>query len=143
MRYFNCKKKNIFEFFDQGMIPSKIYDKAKVKKHTLFNYYQQWKREQEKLVEEANRKRLAKEEEEKLRNEKLQKELQLQGRYRLAKKELWGIALSSRWAKDEAESDKIQRDFQEALSKLCHISLQLYPDCTDISSVLRKMHDTE
>ena len=71
MRYPNCEKAKAFKFFDQGKRPSEIFELVKVKKHTVFNYYQMWKRERE---EESKRKRLATERQQRLESERREKE---------------------------------------------------------------------
>ena len=54
MRYPGCQKAKAFKLFDQGKRPSEIYHLVKVKRHTLYCYYQLWKRER---AEESERKR--------------------------------------------------------------------------------------
>ena len=55
MRYPNCQKTEAFKLFDQGKRPSEIYGLVEVKKHTLFYYYQLWKKEQEEKERERQR----------------------------------------------------------------------------------------
>ena len=79
MRYPGCQKAKSFKLFDQGKRPSEIYNLVKVRKHTLYCYFQQWKRERE---EEREKKRLTEErqrrldEERKERKRKQEEEMQ-------------------------------------------------------------------
>jgi len=41
----NCQKAIAFRLFDEGKRPAEIYHLVGVKKHTLFYYYQLWKKE--------------------------------------------------------------------------------------------------
>lgn len=49
------EKEKAFALFDVGFRPSEIYDEVAVKKHTLYWYYQLWKkaREAKRLQQEA------------------------------------------------------------------------------------------
>jgi len=58
MKYPGCQKAKAFKLFDQGKRPSKSNNQVKVIRHTLYNYYQLWKREQE---EESERKKIGRE----------------------------------------------------------------------------------
>jgi hypothetical protein len=71
MKYPGCQKAKAFKLFDQGKRPSEIYNQVKVIRHTLYNYYQLWKREQE---EERERKRLAEKRQQRLEAERKRKE---------------------------------------------------------------------
>ena len=71
MKYLGCQKAKAFKLFDQGKRPSEIYNQVKVIRHTLYNYYQLWKREQE---EESERKRLAEKRQQRLEAERKRKE---------------------------------------------------------------------
>jgi len=71
MRYPGCQKAKAFKLFDQGKRPSEIYNLVKVRKHTLYNYHQLWKRERE---EESKRKRLAEERQRRLEEERKERE---------------------------------------------------------------------
>ena len=71
MKYPGCQKAKAFKFFDQGKRPAEIYSLVKVTKHTLYNYYQLWKRERE---EESERKRLVEERQQRLEAERKRKE---------------------------------------------------------------------
>ncbi len=71
MRYPGCQKAKAFKLFDQGRRPSEIYNLVKVKKHTLYNYHQLWKKERE---EESKRKRLAEERQQRLEEERKERE---------------------------------------------------------------------
>ena len=71
MKYPGCQKAKAFKFFDQGKRPAKMYSLVKVTKHTLYNYYQLWKRERE---EESERKRLVEERQQRLEAERKRKE---------------------------------------------------------------------
>jgi len=95
MRYPNCEKAKAFNLFDQRKRPSEIFKLVKVKEHTLFNYYQLWKREQE---EENKRKRLAAEHQQRLEKERKERE-------RKQEEEMW----------TEGMADAIRRQQQTQL----------------------------
>ena len=71
MRYPGCQKAKAFKLFDQGKRPSEIYHLLKVKNHTLYSYYQLWKKER---AEESERKRLAEERQQRLEEERRERE---------------------------------------------------------------------
>src|SRR3989339_1818329 len=47
MRYPNCEKAIAFKLFEKGKRPSEIFGSVRLKKCTIFNYYQEWKKEQQ------------------------------------------------------------------------------------------------
>ncbi len=47
----NCQKAIAFRLFDEDKRPAKIYHLVDVKKHTLFYYFQLWKKEKKKAIE--------------------------------------------------------------------------------------------
>ena len=67
MRYPGCWKAKAFTLFDKGMKPSQIYGRIKVEKHTLYCYYQLWKKEH---AEESHKKVIGEESQWKLNAER-------------------------------------------------------------------------
>lgn len=51
----NCQKAIAFRLFDEGKRPAEIYHLVSVKKHTLFYYFQLWKKEKENAKQVTRR----------------------------------------------------------------------------------------
>lgn len=43
-RYKASKKHLVFEEFDKGFRPAELFSKFKLKEHTLYEYYEEWKK---------------------------------------------------------------------------------------------------
>jgi len=161
MRYLNCEKAQAFKFFDQGKRPSEIFKLVKVKEHTLFNYYQEWKRERE---EESKRKRLAAERQQRLERERREKErkeeeehmqnilrrqqqIQLESKYENQKKTVWKLKAQMIEASNKSNNDEVQRIgelYSTAYNEFRRLTRELYPQYADEESVaaaLRQKQD--
>ena len=156
MRYPNCEKAKAFNLFDQGKRPSEIFKLVKVKKHTLFNYYQLWKRERE---EESKRKRLAAERQQRLERERREKErkeeeemwtesmanavraqqrIQLEKKYENQKKIVWELEAQMSSAADKFNEDEVQRIgelYSKAYDEFRRLTRELYPQYADEESI--------
>ena len=119
MRYPNCEKAKAFKLFDQEKRPSEIFKLVKVKKHTLFNYYQEWKRERE---EESKRKRLAAEHQQRLEAERKE-------RKRKQEEEFWTEGMDEairaqlriQWEKKYEDQRKIVRELKAQMARAASI----------------------
>ena len=162
MRYPNCAKIEAFKLFDQGKRPSEIYDLVTVKKHTLFAYYQQWKKECEEQEKENKRTRLASERQEALKRQRMQRKREAQEResmllslrvqqriqmgtaYNNQKKRVLELeAQMSRAADKPNNLDEIQRIgelYSQAYDRFRKLTRQLYPRYADEKSIEMVLH---
>lgn len=165
MRYPNCEKAKAFKLFDQEKRPSEIFNIVKVKKHTLFNYYQQWKRER---LEESQRKKLAAEHKHRLEKERKERErrqeenmlaedmarvlrrqrqIQLENKYKEQRKLYWDLGAQMVEAANKSNGDEVQRIGElltEAYEEFRRLTRELYPQCADeksIEAALRQKQD--
>lgn len=162
MRYPGCQKAKAFKLFDQGKRPSEIYNLVKVRKHTLYCYYQLWKGERE---EESERKRLAEEyrqrlEEERKERERKQEEerfrevmahalraqqrIQLEIKYKNQMKRVLELeAQMSRAADKPNDVDEVQRIgsiYSQEYDKFRELTRKLYPQYADEKSIEMVLH---
>jgi len=165
MRYPNCQKAKAFELFDQGKRPSEIYDLVEVKKHTLFYYHQEWKRERQEQENENERRRLAKESQQRLEIKRRQMErvkqeemwhqnmmdvLRAQKRIRMEpehenqkKRVLELEAQMSRAADKPNNVDEVQRIgrlYSQAYDQFRELTRKVYPRYADDESVEMVLH---
>jgi len=165
MRYPNCEKAKAFKLFDQEKRPSEIFNIVKVKKHTLFNYYQEWKRER---LEESQRKKLAAEHKHRLEKERKERErrqeknmlaedtarllrrqrrIQLENKYKEQRKLYWDLGAQMVEAANKSNGDEVQRIGElltEAYEEFRRLTRELYPQCADeksIEAALRQKQD--
>ena len=166
MRYQNCEKAKAFKLFDQGKRPSEIFELVKVKAHTLYNYYQEWKRERE---EESKRKRLAAEHQQRLDAERKEREhkqeeemlaegmadaihrqqqIQLEKKYENQRKMVQELAAQMSRAANMPDNvgavQKIGRIYSQEYEKFRAITRKLYPQQADEESIamsLRQKND--
>lgn len=162
MRYPNCEKAKAFNLFDQGKRPSEIFKLVKLKKHTVFDYYQLWKRERE---EESKRKRLAAERQQRLERERREKErkeeeehmqnvlrrqeqIQLENKHKNQRKMVQELeAQMSRAANIPDNVGAVQRIgiiYSQEYEKFREITRKLYPQQADeesIATALRHKQD--
>jgi len=153
MKYLGCLKAKAFKLFDQGKRPSEIYNQVKVIRHTLYNYYQLWKRERE---EESERKRLVEERQQRVEAERKRKErrhkeemrkkiradnlqaqqrIQLQTEYINQRKKVLEL---ERQMSIAAEVDEIQRIgiiYTQEYEKFIELTKKLYPRQADEKSI--------
>ena len=153
MKYPGCQKAKAFKLFDQGKRPSEIYNQVKVIRHTLYNYYQLWKRERE---EESERKRLVEERQQRVEAERKRKErrhkeemrkkiradnlqaqqrIQLQTEYINQRKKVLEL---ERQMSIAAEVDEIQRIgiiYTQEYEKFIELTKKLYPRQADEKSI--------
>jgi len=161
MRYPNCEKAKAFKFFDQGKRPSEIFELVKVEKHTVFNYFQQWKKEREeeskgKRLAAEHQQRLEKEREEKERKEeeehmqnilRRQQQIQLEKKYENQKKIVWELEAQMSSATDKFNNDEVQRIgelYSKAYDEFRRLTRELYPQYADeesIAAALRQKQD--
>jgi len=157
MRYPGCQKAKAFKLFAQGKRPSEIYHLVKVKRHTLYCYYQLWKRER---AEESERKRLAEEyrqrlEEERKERERKQEEerfregmahavraqqrIQLETKYKNQRTRVLELeAQMSRAADKPNNVDEVQRigsSYSQEYEKFRELTRKLYPRQADEKSI--------
>ena len=162
MRYPGCQKAKAFKLFDQGKRPSEVYNLVKVRKHTLYCYYQLWKRERE---EESERKRLAEEyrqrlEEERKERERKQEEerfregmahalraqqrIQLETKYKNQKKRVLELEAQMSQAADKPNNvDEVQRIgsiYSQEYDKFRELTRKLYPQYADEKSIDMALH---
>ena len=162
MRYLGCQKAKAFKLFDQGKRPSEIYNLVKVRKHTLYCYYQLWKRERE---EEIERKRLAEEyrqrlEEERKERERKQEEerfregmahalraqqrIQLETKYKNQKKRVLELEAQMSQAADKPNNvDEVRRIgsiYSQEYDKFRELTRKLYPQYADEKSIDMALH---
>jgi len=162
MRYPGCQKAKAFKLFDQGKRPSEIYNLVKVKKHTLYCYYQLWKGERE---EESERKRLAEERQQRLDEERKERErkqeeemlqkgmvdslraqqrIQLEIKYENQRKRVLELeAQMSRAADKPNNVDEVQRIgsiYSQEYEKFRELTRKLYPRQADEKSIDMALH---
>jgi hypothetical protein len=158
MRYPNCQKIQAFKLFDQGKRPAEIYDLVKVKKHTLFNYYQLWKKEQQKQQKENNRRimaarrqeRVAWRKEEKIRkvreqeSVRIQERIRLEAEYKNQKKRILELELQMSRAADKPDNNeeimRIGEVHGQAYDRFKDLTRQLYPQQADDKSIEMALH---
>lgn len=157
MRYPGCQKAKAFKLFDQGKRPSEIYNLVKVRKHTLYNYYQLWKRGRE---EESERKRLAEErqrrleegskererkQEEEMRKKDMadslraQRRIQLETEYKNQRKRVLELEAQMSKAADKPnnvnEVQRIGSIYSQEYEKFRELTRKLYPRQADEKSI--------
>ena len=158
MRYPGCQKAKAFKLFDQGKRPSEIYNLVKVKNHTLYNYYQLWKKERE---EESKRKRLAEERQQRLEEERKERErkqeeemlqedmprilqaqrrIQLETEYRNQRKRVLELGAQMSEAADVNEVQRIGKLYTQAYEKFIELTRKLYPQQADEKSIEMALH---
>lgn len=144
MRYLNCQKAKAFKLFDDGKRPSEIYDLVKVKKHTLFYYYQLWKREREEKEKERKRIRLARERQERLERHRIQQRYNLEREYDYQKKRVreleWQMARAADKPNNVDEVIKIGEVYSQAYDQFRELTRQLYPRYADEKSIEMVLH---
>ena len=145
MRYPGCQKAKAFRLFDQGKRPSEIYNLVKVRKHTLYCYYQLWKRERE---EESERKRLAEEHQQRLNEERKEREskqeeemlregmadslraqqrIHLETKYRNQRVRVLELEAQMSRAADLNEIQRIGKLYSQAYDEFRELTRKLYP----------------
>jgi len=157
MRYPGCQKAKAFKLFDQGKRPSEIYHLVKVRKHTLYNYHQLWKRER---AEESERKRLAEERQQRLDEERKERErnqeekmlqedmprilqaqrrIQLEIEYKKQRERVLELGAHMSRAADKPnnvnEVQRIGRVYTQAYEKFIELTRKLYPQYADEKSI--------
>ena len=158
MRYPGCQKAKAFKLFDQGRRPSEIYNLVKVKKHTLYNYHQLWKKERE---EESKRKRLAEERQQRLEEERKERErkqeeemlqegmadslraqwrIQLETEYRNQRKRVLELGAQMSEAADVNEVQRIGSIYSQEYEKFRELTRKLYPRQADEKSIDMALH---
>jgi len=162
MRYPGCQKAKAFKLFDQGKRPSEIYNLVKVRKHTLYCYYQLWKSERE---EESERKRLAEERQRRLEEERKERErkqeeerfregmahalraqqrIQLETKYKNQKKRVLELkAQMSQTADKPNNVDEVRRIgsiYSQEYDKFRELTRKLYPQYADEKSIDMALH---
>ena len=162
MRYPGCQKAKAFRLFDQGKRPSEIYNLVKVRKHTLYCYYQLWKRERE---EESERKRLAEEHQQRLNEERKERErkqeeemlregmadslqaqqrIHLETKYKNQRERVLELeAQMSRAADKPNNVNEVQRIgsiYSQEYEKFRELTRKLYPQYADEKSIEMVLH---
>ena len=162
MRYPGCQKAKAFKLFDQGKRPSEIYNLVKVRKHTLYCYYQLWRRERE---EESERKRLAEERQRRLEEERKERErkqeeerfregmahalraqqrIQLETKYKNQKKRVLELKAQMSQAADKPNNvDEVRRIgsiYSQEYDKFRELTRKLYPQYADEKSIDMALH---
>jgi hypothetical protein len=162
MRYPGCEKAKAFKLFDQGKRPSEIYHLVKVAKHTLYSYYQLWKREQE---EESKKKRQAAERQQRLEEERrerehkqeeemwkegmaealrAQRQIPLGKEYRKQKEIVLQLEAQLSMAADMPNNvDGVQRIgevYSQEYEKFIELTRKLYPQYADEESIQKALH---
>jgi len=162
MRYPGCQKAKAFKLFDQGKRPSEIYNLVKVRKHTLYCYYQLWKSERE---EESERKRLAEERQRRLEEERKERErkqeeerfregmahalraqqrIQLETKYDNQKKRVLELEAQMSQAADKPnnidEVGRIGSIYSQEYDKFRELTRKLYPQYADEKSIDMALH---
>ena len=152
-RYPNCEKTKAFNLFNQGKRPSEIFKLVKVKKHTVFNYYQMWKRGWE---EEGKRKRLAAEHQQRLDAERRERErkeieedmqrilrrqeqIQLESKYKYQKKIVRELKTQMAKVASIPNNDngiqRVSEVYSQEFEKLRELTRKLYPQQADEKSI--------
>jgi hypothetical protein len=158
MRYPGCQKAKAFKLFDQGKRPSEIYNLVKVRKHTLYCYYQLWKRERE---EESERKRLAEERQQRLEEEREERErkqeeemwkegmadslraqrrIQLATEYKNQRKRVLELGAQMSRATNVNEVQRIGIIYSQEYEKFRELTRKLYPRQADEKSIDMALH---
>jgi len=162
MRYPGCQKAKAFKLFDQGKRPSEIYNLVKVRKHTLYCYYQLWKSERE---EESERKRLAEERQRRLEEERKERErkqeeerfregmahalraqqrIQLETKYDNQKKRVLELEAQMSQAADKPNNvDEVRRIgsiYSQEYDKFRELTRKLYPQYADEKLIDMALH---
>ena len=151
MRYPGCQKAKAFKLFNQGKRPSEIYNQVKVIRHTLYNYYQLWKRERE---EESERKRLADQRQRKLEEEmrkqsmahniRAQQRIQLEIEYKNQMKRVLEVGVQMSRAADKpnniSEIERIGSIYSQEYKKFRELTRKLYPLQADEKSIEMALH---
>lgn len=162
MRYPGCQKAKAFKLFDQGKRPSEIYNVVKVRKHTLYCYYQLWKKERK---EESERKRLAEEHQRRLDEERKERErkqeeerwkegvadslraqrrIQLETEYKNQRKRVLELEAQMSRAADKPnnvdEVQRIGRIYSQEYEKFIELTRKLYPQYADEKSIEMALH---
>ena len=162
MRYPGCQKAKAFKLFDQGKRPSEIYNLVKVRKHTLYCYYQLWKRERE---EESERKRLTEERQRRLGEERKERErkqveemlqegmadslqaqqrIQLKTNYKNQKKRVLELEAHMSQVADKPNNvDEVLRVgsiYSQEYEKFRELTRKLYPQYADEKSIEMVLH---
>lgn len=157
MMYPGCQKAKAFKLFDQGKRPSEIYNLVKVRKHTLYCYYQLWKRERE---EESKRKKLAEERQQRLEKERKERErkqeeemlqegmadvlraqqrIQLETKYKNQRKRVLELEAQMSRAADKPnnvnEVLRIGTIYTQAYDEFRELTRKLYPQYADEKSI--------
>jgi transposase len=158
MRYPGCQKAKAFKLFDKGKRPSEIYTKVKVTKHTLYFYYQQWKKEYERKKLAVERQRRLEEEREEREREQEQAEFQkdmmasidVQQRIRMREKYLEQMkrvlelkTQMERAANTPGNMDEVQRigeHYTQAYDEFRRLTKTLYLDQADEDSINLVLH---
>jgi hypothetical protein len=129
---------------------------VRVKKHTLFNYYQEWKREREGENErkrlaaehqqrmEAERKEMGRKQEEETLAEGMadalrrQQQIQLEKNYENQKKIVWELEAQLSIAADKFNDGEVQRIgelYSKAYDEFRLLTRELYPQYADEKSI--------
>ncbi|MBI4303103.1 MAG: hypothetical protein HY665_02025 [Chloroflexi bacterium] len=158
MRYPGCEKAKAFKLFDQGKRPSQTYNLVKVRKHTLFNYYQQWKKERE---EDTKKKRLEEERQQKLEEERkesecrqkeemmrteiedrlrVQKRIELLTKHRNQRERVLELQAQMSTADNVDEVQRIGRIYTREYDRFRELTRKLYPHRTDEKSIEAELH---
>jgi len=162
MRYPGCQKAKAFKLFDQGKRPSEIYNLVKVRKHTLYCYYQLWKREREEAsarkrlaeecqhrLEEERKERERKQEEEMLQEDmprilQAQRQIQLETEYKNQRERVLELGAQMSRAADKPNNDneiqRIGRVYTQAYVKFIELTRKLYPQQADEKSIEMALH---
>jgi len=162
MRYLGCQKAKAFKLFDQGKRPSEIYHLVRVKRHTLYCYYQLWKRE---WAEESERKRLSEERQRRLEEERKERErkqeeemwqesmadslraqqrIQLETAYKNQRKRVLELEAQMSRAADKPnnvrEVQRIGSIYSQEYEKFRELTRKLYPRQADEKSIDMVLH---
>ena len=156
-RYPNCEKAKAFRLFEQGKRPSEIYAQVKVTRHTLYCYYQQWKREKEK---ESEIKRLAAEHQQRLERERKERERKeeeefwkvtpemiLREQYENQKRIVWELEASMSRAyevpNNENGAQRVGKVYSQEYEKFRELTRKLYPKYADEDSIWMALHQKQ
>lgn len=154
MRYPNCEKIKAFRLFEQGKRPSEIYALVKVTKHTLYCYYQEWKKEKEK---ESEGKRLAAERQQRLERErkererkeeeefwKVSPEIALKEQYQEEKRIVLqleaAMARAYQLPNNEKMAQKVGEIYSQEYEKFRELTRKLYSEHADEDSIWMALH---
>ena len=161
MRYPGCQKAKAFKLFDQGKRPSEIYNLVKVRKHTLYCYFQQWKRARE---EESERKRLAEERQRRLDEERQERKrkqeeeirkknmadslraqvrIQLVIKYKNQRKRVLELEAQMSRSNDSNEVDRIGIIYSREYERFIELTRKLYPGHADEKSIKKALYSQQ